>query len=285
MTRVGQILVIVIMIFAVIFFALSTVVFTTEVNWKKQVTDLTKVKTDLTSERDRLKRQLGDQEVNHKNALDAAKKAEADFAKNVKDLKDQNDKRQDEITKQRTAVETALQEVKKAQDEAEARISESNVLRTNLQTVQKQRDEFRLQNVELDQKIILLNRELEVAQNNNKNLRERIALLDSVIRKAGLNADTADIKVLQSPPDVEGVVTRVDAKGTTLEISIGRDDGLVEGLELLVFRTKPTPEYIGKVRVVSVDPDKAVVKVVGNTYHGKKIQEGDDVATKVRPRS
>jgi len=285
MTHVGKILVIVIMVFSLIFLALSTVVFTTEVNWKKQVTDLNATKKSLEDERGRLKRQLGDQEVKLNEANAAAKKDEAKFAAEIKTLKDDNNRRQAEITDQRTKVETALQEVKKAQDEAEARISESNVLRQNLQTVQNQRDEFRLQKTELDQKIIILQRELEVAQNNNKNLRERVALLDSVIRKAGLNSDTADIKVLQNPPDVEGEVTRVDAKGTTLEISIGKDDGLVEGLEMVVFRTKPTPEYLGKVRVTAVDPDKAVVRVIdGKTYHGKKIQEGDSVSTKVRPR-
>jgi len=54
---------------------------------------------------------------------------------------------------------------------------------------------------------------------------------------------------------------------------------------MVVFRTKPTPEYLGKVRVTAVDPDKAVVRVIdGKTYHGKKIQEGDSVSTKVRPR-
>jgi len=177
MTHVGKILVIVIMVFSLIFLALSTVVFTTEVNWKKQVTDLNATKKSLEDERGRLKRQLGDQEVKLNEANAAAKKDEAKFAAEIKTLKDDNNRRQAEITDQRTKVETALQEVKKAQDEAEARISESNVLRQNLQTVQNQRDEFRLQKTELDQKIIILQRELEVAQNNNKNLRERVALL------------------------------------------------------------------------------------------------------------
>jgi len=284
MTHVGKILVIVIMVFSLIFLALSTVVFTTEVNWKKQVTDLTAKKKTVEDERDRLKRSLGDQEVKLNQALAAAKKDEEENRAKIKTLTDDNTRRQTEITTQRTSVETALQEVKKAQDEAQSRIEEANVLRQNLQTVQNQRDEFRLSKTELDQQIIILKRELEVAQNNNKNLRERVALLDSVIRKAGLNSDTADIKVLQHPPDVEGEVTKVDAKGSTMEISIGKDDGLVEGLELVVYRTKPSPEYLGKVRVVSVDPDQAVVRVIGKPYLGKKIQEGDSVSTKVRPR-
>ena len=36
--------------------------------------------------------------------------------------------------------------------------------------------------------------------------------------------------------------------------------------------------------VVQVDPDQAVAKVIGNTYLGKKIKEGDIVSSTVKPR-
>ncbi len=284
MTFVGKILVIVIMVFALFFLALSTVVFTTEVNWKKQVTDLNDTKKKLEDEKRRLKAEVDTQSANLTQAKDVAAKAEKGFRDQIKTLTDDNTRRGTEITTQRTSVESALQEVKKAQDEAEARISESNILRQNLQTVQNQRDEFRLQKTELDQKIIILQRELEVAQANNKNLRERVAALSNQAIKAGLRTDVSVSGTIPPPPDVEGEVLRVDPKGTTIEISIGKDDGLIEGHELVVYRTKPTPEFIGKVRILSVDPDQATAKVIGSTLHGKKIQEGDNVANKIRPR-
>ena len=43
-----------------------------------------------------------------------------------------------------------------------------------------------------------------------------------------------------------------------MEISIGSDDGLAVGQELYVFRTQPRAEYLGKVKIVAVDPDQAV---------------------------
>jgi hypothetical protein len=70
-----------------------------------------------------------------------------------------------------------------------------------------------------------------------------------------------------------------------MEITIGSDDGLVVGHELYLFRTSPRPEYLGKVKIISVDPDQAVAKVIGNTVQGKKIKEGDIVSSTIRPRS
>jgi hypothetical protein len=69
-----------------------------------------------------------------------------------------------------------------------------------------------------------------------------------------------------------------------LEITIGADDGLVVGHELYLYRVSPSPEYLGKVKIISVDPDQAVAKVVGNTYMGKKIKEGDIVSSTIKPR-
>jgi len=284
MTFVGKILVIVIMVFSLFFLALSTVVFTTSVNWKDEVTKISTAKKSLEDEKRRLQAEVGTQKTNLEQAKDEASKAKTAFEGQIKELTDSNTRRQAEITAQRTAVESALQEVKKAQDEAEARISEAKVLATNLQTVQKQRDEFKIQQIDLDQQILVLKRELEVAKTNNANLRDRLAVLDGALRKAGLSADPGTYSKIASPPNVEGEVTKVAANGKTVEISIGKDDGLVEGHELTVYRTKPTQEYLGKIRIVAVDPDQAAATVI-STYHGKKIKEGDNVATQVRSRN
>ena len=284
MTFVGKILVIVIMVFALFFLALSTVVFTTEVNWKTEVTKLNEAKKKVADEKARLENNVKDAEAKLSLAKDESAKAETEFQDRIKDLTQQNATRQTEITAQRKNVEVALQEVKAAQDEAEARISESNVLRDNLKKVQDQRDEFLLQKTDLNQQIIVLQRELETAVNKNKDLRDRTALLSGALRKAGLSADPRTYAGIQNPPeDVEGQVTRVDPSGKLIEISIGQDDGLVAGNELVVYRTKPTPAYVGKVRILATDPDQASARVVGSTYHGIKILEGDNVSTQIRP--
>ena len=90
---------------------------------------------------------------------------------------------------------------------------------------------------------------------------------------------------MDAPPSgLNGEVTKVDKFNKQLELSIGSDDGLVPGHELYLYRTKPRAEYLGKIKVLSVDPDQAVAKVIGTTIQGKKIQEGDIVSSTIRPR-
>ncbi len=285
MTFVGKILVIVIMVFALVFLALTTVVFQTETNWKDRVSALLEEKTKLQQQKVLLDSDLNNQIGN----VDGAKKemvvAEKKFRDEIKDLTDQNSRRQLENTTQRTVAETALQETAKAQAEAQARIDEAGVLRKNLETVQKQRDEFKLQQIELDQKILLQERELDVARNNNKNLRDKVSVFSGALRKANLSDDFEYLKgTLGAPPTVEGLVVKVDSKNQNVEISIGANDGLKVGHELYLYRTAPTPEFLGKIQITNVDVQQSVGRVIGKTIHGKKIQEGDNVSTKISPR-
>jgi hypothetical protein len=84
----------------------------------------------------------------------------------------------------------------------------------------------------------------------------------------------------KNPPaqDVEGVVKQLNTTGT-LTISIGSDAGLVKGNTLEVFRTTPTPKYLGTVEVVAVRPDVAACRPVGRL--AGEIRPGDRVASRL----
>ena len=77
-------------------------------------------------------------------------------------------------------------------------------------------------------------------------------------------------------PVVGGVITAV--ANDLAEVSIGSDDGLQAGHELEVFRAD---EYLGRLRVVSVKPDRAVVRVLKDFARGI-VQRGDRVATRLK---
>ena len=285
MTYVGKILVIVIMVFALFFLAVSTVVFSTAKNWKEETAKLKKNVGDLQTK----VRDAGNEVTQRKAELEQAKveaKKQADtLTGRIRDLEQQLETRTKETTEQRTAMATALETAKQAQAEAAARKSETDNLRTDISAVRKQADEYKIRQSELLDQIRILSRQLDTAKANNADLLDRVNLLSGVVRNAGLSDDVRNIKARQVPPDVEGEILRVDAQNRRVEISIGSDDGLVVGHELEIFRMKPSPEYIGKVRIESVEPDKAAGVVVGKTLYGKKIQEGDIVSPKIRPRS
>jgi predicted nucleic acid-binding Zn-ribbon protein len=285
MTFVGKILVIVIMVFAVCFLALSVTVFNTATNWSdaykkaKDEADKTAAKLrDAKAETEVRVKELAKAKADHQAQVDQLKQQITTFDGTIAQLTK-------DITDARDKLETAQQNAKVAGDEAEARRLEAEKERELLASVQKQANDFKLQNLELQDQIRQFKRDIEVAVNNNKDLRERVAAFSSSLREHGLTDDIRQIKGVGSPPDVEGAIKRVDAKNKIVEITIGSDDGLVPGHELYIYRLKPKPEYVGKIRIQSADPDQAVGEVEGRTYLGRKIQEGDIVSPTFRPRS
>ena len=284
MTFVGKILVIVIMAFSLLFLALSTVVFTTSKNWmvatKKEHEEV-----------DKLKKKLQDaQAVSEaaKKGLEDAKVAYAADKSRLESrlttLEETNKRDLDQLTAARNQQVAADQTAKSTLDEVEDKRQQTELLRTQLLAVEKQANEFKLHQAELNDHIRDLERTLDTATKHNSDLRERVAKFSTLLRTNGLSDDISQIKGLESPPPVVGEVKRIDPTNRLLELTIGADDGLVVGHVLYIYRVKPRPEYIGKVTIVTTDPDQAVAKVIGNTFQGKKIKEGDIVSSTIKPQ-
>jgi antitoxin component HigA of HigAB toxin-antitoxin module len=284
MTFVGKILVIVIMAFSLLFLALSTVVFTTSKNWmvatKKEQEEVVKLKKkvqDAQAVSEAAKKGLEDAKVAYaadKARLEASIVTQAET--NKRDL--------DQLTAARNQQVAADQTAKSTLEEVENKRQQTDLLRTQLSAVEKQANEFKLHQAELNDRIRDLERTLDSATKNNSDLRERVNRFSTLLRTNGLSDDISQIKGLESPPPVVGEVKRIDPTNRLLELTIGADDGLVVGHQLYIYRVKPRPEYIGKVVIVSIDPDQAVAKVVGNTFQGKRIKEGDIVSSTIKPQ-
>lgn len=284
MTTVGKILVMVIMTFSLVFLGISTVVFTTSKNWM--------VATQQEQKKvDELKAKLRDAQANSeaaKKGLDEAKEQFGAVKKTLENrlstLQDDNTRNQAQITAVRQELAVAQQSAKATLAEVEARRQQTMELRKQKSAVELQANEFKLHQTELTDKIRELERQMETATKNNTDLRERVAKFSTLLKKNGLSDDISQIKGLESPPPVVGEVKRVDAKNQRLEVTIGSDDGLVIGHELYLFRVSPRPEFLGRVSIVDVDPDQAVARVIGHTYLGKKIKEGDIVSSTIKPK-
>ncbi|WP_337176485.1 hypothetical protein [Paludisphaera sp.] len=284
MTTVGKILVLFIMAFSLILSAVSTVVFTTSKNWKtatevekKKVNDLTTKLRDAEAQTAAAAKDLETQKANY----EAQAKQLAD---KVAAVEQQNQVAQQQITTAAGQVATAQQNAKTSLDEAEANRKEALLLREQKSAVEQQANEFKLHVAELNDKIREMERALDSATKNNTDLKDRVARFSALLRSQGLSDDISQITATESAPPVVGEAKRVDANNRRFEITIGSNDGLVVGHELYIMRTSPRAEYLGKARVVSVEPNQAVVQVIGNTYQGKKIQEGDIVSSTIRPR-
>jgi hypothetical protein len=284
MTFVGKILVITIMVFALVFLALSTVVFTTSKNWmvatkneQTKVEDLKKKLNDAKAASEASKKGLEDEKAKY----DQVKKSlENDLASKEDEIK----RSQAQLTTARGQLGVAEQTAKSTLDEVQSKDERAKLAFTQLTAAEKQGNEFKLIVADLNDKIRDLTRQLETATNHNSTLRETVAKFAELLTKNGLSTDISQIKGLETPPKVTGKVMRIDSTNRTMEISIGSDDGLVVGHVLHLFRTSPRPDYLGKVIIISVDPDQAVARLVGKPYMGKKIKEGDIVSSTVNPQ-
>jgi len=286
MTFVGKILVIVIMAFALMFLGISTVVFTTATNWKEattkakqQVADLQKKNSDASAKTKELENEFAKAKSEHDNT---AKRLENTIAQ----LKSEIEQIQGQATAARGEVATAQTNAKTALEEAEHSRKEAERLREQKLAVEKQANDFKLRQSELNDQIRILTRERDVAKKNADVLRETSAKFSALLRQHGLSDDITQVKALGSPPSVHGEVARVE-RNKRVELTIGSDDGLVVGHELSLYRLKPKADYLGKIRIISVDPDQAVGVVIGATVQGKQIKEGDVVSSTFRdgPRS
>ncbi len=284
MTYVGKILVIAIMAFSLIFLGISTVVFTTAKNWKTATEEQKKKVGDLT-------KKLGDAQAGVQAAqkdLEAAKvnftALQAQLDNRIKLLEDENKRSQDQITANRGQVGVLETSAKTALEEADARRKETLQLREQKSAVEKQANEFKLRQAELNDKLRELERVLETATKNNADLRDRVAKYSTLLRQNNISTDISRVSGTETAPPVVGEVKRVDPSNRQVEITIGSDDGLAVGHELFLYRQTPRPEYIGKITIISVDPDQAVGRVIGTTYQGKKIREGDIVSSTIKPR-
>lgn len=285
MTFVGKILVGLITAFALLFLGISTVVFTANTNWK-QATAKEKEKVGA------LKKTLDDANSAKEAAEKAAEQAKGDHKLRTDELNNQITQltaqmktSQDQATQAQNALGLTQKNMQLALDEATAKKAETDTLREQKAEVEKQANAFKLKQTELLDKIRELERQTETLKSNEKDLRDRAARLSTLLRRAGLPDNVEGVSASDAPPPVEGQVKRVDKGNSTLELSIGSDDGLAAGHELFLFRMHPRPEYLGKIRILNVDSDQAVAKVIKGTISGKKVQEGDIVSSTLRPRS
>jgi hypothetical protein len=280
MTFVGKILVILIMAFALVFLGISTVVFTTATNWseksKKQGESITKIQGQLRDAQARLvdaEAKLKAAEAEQKTAIAQRETRIADLTKQVTDT-------EGEMTASRSQLETAQNNAKVSLAEATARKGQIDVLNETLGKAQTQANEFNNQNIELKDQIRVLEREKAAAEQNAKDLRSFNGRAIAYLNKMGVSPEKVNsLDPTSVPPAVEGKVMELNPTKRSMEISIGSDDGLAVGQELYIFRVQPRAEYIGKVKIVSIYPDKAVAEVIGNTVSGKKVQENDIVSS------
>lgn len=282
MSFVGKLLVVLQVVLSICFMTFAGAVYATHKNWKQKHdtvnTQLQQTKTGLNSAITK----LGDSENKHKIDMDALRKEADSLTADVQKLESDNTMllaRQESLE---LNSNVAQEQAKNALSESAARNTESSELRKQNQTITASRDVELRGRLKLEDDLREANGKVATLNSSLKKQLRDIALYQKKLRQLGVTADTTTLAARQQPPQaVDGKVKRVtkSSRGTVklLEITIGSDDGLVEGHELIVYRGD---KYLGKIRIVETSTDKAVAEVVSAAKTGL-IKEGDIVATKL----
>lgn len=281
MTNVGKIFTVVVFILSIFYMALGAMVLATHKNWKdvvagvpgdpskpgmkKQVADLESVNAQLRTELESLRIALA-QEQNARRMVIPALRIKLDQAEAaVRSLNDQLAK----LTAESGVLAATLQQQEQNLSKATNEVAS---LRELMKKAQTDRDNVFKDYVALLEQVNQANTQLVVLEERGKLLSDELAVRKDIMLKLGISMDEPTDKLAQN---VKGEIREVS--GDKVVISVGFDDGIREGQELDVF-TKTA--YRGKIRVIKVDPDKAVGEIIPDFLKGR-MQRGDSVANKI----
>jgi hypothetical protein len=293
MNTVGKILVILNFLFAVVVGAFLVVDFATRTSWKNEF----------------------EKQKVHFQTIEAQRDQ---FAKDASDLRSQIKEKEADVenVKRQLADEKALTELKH-QDQVK-QVNDANLKSkdTDLTLAKLQTDIERLKVSEASLKDIIKDREKAVLdlQENVKSFRTAATSSEMVARQvsdrnqallkevADLSYKMQQMQAAKSGSGAEGVIVRdsnqpnppasfvkgkvdkVDPQDNSLvQISVGTDQGVNKNNTLEVFRTSPSPKYLGMIRIVDAFPRNAIGRlIVAPGATRPQLQEGDNVWSRLK---
>jgi cell division protein FtsB len=262
MNLIGKILVGVIFVMSIVFMTLGIVLYQTQSQWKDQTqksegerskiqTRNTQLETEiknLTDEYERLVAELQDdkdkltaknQELAEENetlnaesvilhqGIDNMTKLLASTQKNMSDMRG-------ELLDTRDLLATARTEL---HEQFVAMVDKTNTART------------------LALELATLKSTFDVLKNDH-------VAASSLLANLGYRDLAPEVYMLDVPPRVTGTITDIRPNGL-LEINIGRDDGLLQGHKLHVYRdNQGVQSYLGRIEIIDVKSGRAVGKIM-----------------------
>ena len=285
MNIIGKIFVFAVFVMSLVFMSFAIAVYSTHTNWKEeierpadevqagkplgykaQLTDAKKERELLTQQINDLTQRVAEKEAARDQVVAKLQTALEQKDKELQGLRGEKEKREDEREQAQaelTATRTELEKVTKTVDD----------LRAQVRGMQAKVDEQVDRTAKLAGDLHEKESFLEIAVERKKQLEKQVANARDLLKQHGLAIDSLP---RDHVPAIDGVVTAVAEDA--VEVTLGGDDGVQTGHFLEVWRDD---EYLGRVQVISVKPDRCVGRVVPEFRRGI-IQPGDRVATRLK---
>ena len=272
MDTLGKIFVFAVMVMSVVFMSFAIAIFSSHTNWQKESerlqTELEQATAERAAKESELTTLIDQNAASEKDQEHVVKKLETALQQKDTELAGLKKKREAELSN----LDKDIAELSEAKDERDAADALVGKLREEIHGLQDKLKKSVNDGASLASELHQSESELAMTTERKKQLEEQVANARVVLQQNGLSLKRPEMVI----PVVGGVVTAV--ANDLAEVSIGSDDGLQAGHELEVFRAD---EYLGRLRVVSVKPDRAVVRVLKDFARGI-VQRGDRVATRLK---
>ncbi|MEZ6065588.1 MAG: hypothetical protein R3B90_07715 [Planctomycetaceae bacterium] len=286
MSFVGKVLIVVQVVMSLCFMAFAGAVYVTHENWQTKYADseealkaakssADQIQANLSQSRDELAKLQKDSTEQIERWKLASQTAEAALADKTRDY----DQLSTDYQRQQSLARVKEQEADYREDESEVLRAQNSQLQGSLDKVTADL------NIEKDK---VFNAEVALRQLEGRYtvLSEKTAFLEKVVRKYGLPTDPATIAAKSAPPPpLDGAIEEVEkgkrGRAEFVVISVGEDDGLQIGHELVAFRNRGGETlFLGTIRVVASWPDHAACEVIAPGKLGD-IEVGDNVTTQL----
>ena len=278
MTRLGQIFTLLLLILSVAFFVASVAVNASHKDLRGQVAKLMDSEKSMQTTIDQQKQaaevaktSLAQEQVARRvslaalqTQLDTEQEKNKQFTTQLNDLNSKNTQATQSLAQTLAELKRITSENDLLKQEIDKVITDRNGQRRTVINLTDDLNTLKSKKIDLDAEI--------------KSLRDQSTMFQALADTRGAALATAGIKDPEDvpPSDLKGVVLAVGSD-QSVEVSVGRDDGLRAGHQLDIFRNG---SYLGRIEIRTIADDKAVGKILPSFRKGF-IQAGDRVASKV----
>jgi hypothetical protein len=272
-------------VMSLVFMSFAIALFSTHTNWRDEITrtadqvqagkplgyklqleEAKKERETLTAEIAKLTAEVAASEAARDQVVAKIQTALEEKDKELQDLRKDKDAREDEREKAQSELAMARAELEKATKTVED-------LRADIAKQQNTVNDAVARSAKLAGELHEKESFLEIATERKAQLEKQVANARLLLKQHGLAIESLP---RDQVPTAGGIVTAV--ADDSIEVTLGGDDGVQMGHFLEVYRDD---EYLGRVQVISVKPDRSVGRVIREFKRGD-IQPGDRVATRLK---
>ena len=279
MNLIGKILVGVIFVMSIVFMTLGIVLYQTQSDWKEKAKKLDIDKGQIQTQNTKLETEIKNLKDEYERLVVELQDDKDKLIAKNQELAEENNTLSAESVVLQQDIDSKTKLLASTQENMANLRDELVDTRSKLETARTELHEQFVDKVDKTNTAKLLVLELATLKSTYDVLNKDLVDARYILTQLGygdLAPAAYDKHLLDVPPRVEGTITDIRPSGL-LEINIGRDDGLLQGHKLHVYRDhQGVQSYLGRIEIIDVKPGKSIGKIMPE-YRSGTILLNDNV--------